>query len=151
MSYPSCAPKKKELQRKWDRLASDYDLDSISVTVDAGVATAVIAAPPMNIITQELFSRMRAFCAQTDDDPDVRVVVFRSADPDFFLAHFDITAILVGLPGSRGRTTRINPFQALCERVRTSPKITIAEIAGRVGGGGSEFCAACDMRFGALG
>jgi enoyl-CoA hydratase/carnithine racemase len=39
----------------------------------------------------------------------------------------------------------------MCELFRTMPKATIAEVAGRVGGGGSELAMSCDMRFGALG
>jgi enoyl-CoA hydratase/carnithine racemase len=39
----------------------------------------------------------------------------------------------------------------MCEQYRTMPKATIAKIAGRVGGGGSELSASLDMRFGALG
>ena len=39
----------------------------------------------------------------------------------------------------------------MCERVRTMDKVTIAQIEGRVGGGGSEFAASMDMRFGVEG
>lgn len=39
----------------------------------------------------------------------------------------------------------------MCEMFRTSPKPTLVEIAGRVGGGGHELSMACDMRFGAVG
>ena len=39
----------------------------------------------------------------------------------------------------------------MCERVRTMDKVTIAQIEGRVGGGGSEFSASMDMRFGVIG
>ena len=38
-------------------------------------------------------------------------------------------------------------FHAMCERLRTMPKATIAVIEGRVGGGGSELALSCDMRF----
>ncbi len=38
----------------------------------------------------------------------------------------------------------------MCEAFRTMPKATIAELAGRVGGGGNELAMSCDMRFGAL-
>jgi enoyl-CoA hydratase/carnithine racemase len=39
----------------------------------------------------------------------------------------------------------------MCERFRRMPKAVIAEIGGRVGGGGSELAMSCDMRFGARG
>jgi enoyl-CoA hydratase/carnithine racemase len=41
----------------------------------------------------------------------------------------------------------IGPYDQMCETLRSMPKPTIAIIAGRVGGGGSEFALACDMRF----
>jgi enoyl-CoA hydratase/carnithine racemase len=78
--------------------------------------------------------------------------VLRSADPDFFIAHFDVEAILqFPTEGDPVRETTPNPFHRMCEQVRTMPKATIAEINGRVGGGGSEFASSCDMRFGAIG
>jgi enoyl-CoA hydratase len=49
------------------------------------------------------------------------------------------------------RETEHNPFHQMCERLRTMPKATICVLAGRVGGGGSELAASCDMRFGVLG
>jgi enoyl-CoA hydratase/carnithine racemase len=39
----------------------------------------------------------------------------------------------------------------MCERFRTMDKVTIAQIEGRVGGGGSELAMSFDMRFGVLG
>ncbi|GAC1603918.1 MAG: enoyl-CoA hydratase/isomerase family protein [Acidimicrobiales bacterium] len=128
-----------------------YDHHLIHTTVDRGVATAVIEAPPMNVMTALLLTELAALCLEVEADVDVQVVVFRSADPDFFIAHFDVEAILA-IPVDRpaARAARTSAFHEMCERVRTMPKVTIAEIAGRVGGGGSEFAASCDMRFGAL-
>jgi enoyl-CoA hydratase/carnithine racemase len=84
--------------------------------------------------------------------PDIGVL--RSDDPEFWLAHFDVEAILrfpTDGPAPRGARVEDNPYHAMCERFRTMPRATIAEIAGRVGGGGSELAMSCDMRFGALG
>ncbi len=116
-----------------------------------GVLHAIIDAPPINIMTPALYEELVSFTAEVEADPAVRVVVIESADEDFFIAHFDIEAILA-FDTSRParRTEELNPFHQMCERMRTMPKATIAKIAGRVGGGGSEFAASCDMRFGAL-
>lgn len=129
-----------------------YDYELIDVAVDDGVAVATIDAPPMNVMTIPLYVQLAAFCAEVEADQAVRVVVLRSADPDFFIAHFDVEAILQ-FPTDTDpvRSETLNPFHEMCERVRTMPKATIAEIAGRVGGGGSEFASSCDMRFGAIG
>src|SRR6202035_4416668 len=44
-----------------------------------------------------------------------------------------------------------NAWHVMCERFRTMDKVTIAQIEGRVGGGGAEISASFDMRFGAVG
>ena len=124
----------------------------ITTEVTDGVATATIDAPPVNVLTRELFRDLRHLCAELADRDDVRVVVFRSANPDFFIAHFDVALLLqLSATDAPPPTDQLSIFHAMCEQVRTMPKVTIAEIAGRVGGGGSEFASSCDMRFGAVG
>ena len=79
-------------------------------------------------------------------------MVFKSAHPDFFLAHFDVEAILqFPTDGDAERSIELNPFHLMCERLRTMDKVTIAQIEGRVGGGGSELVSSMDMRFGVIG
>jgi len=130
------------------------DYAHLQVERDAGVAFATISNPPINLMGLALFSDLARFAASAADDETIRVVVLRSDDPDFFIAHFDVGAIL-GFPtdGPAPRASRVeeNAFHAMCETYRTMPKPTIAEIGGRVGGGGSELALSCDMRFGALG
>jgi enoyl-CoA hydratase/carnithine racemase len=75
----------------------------------------------------------------------------QSADPDFFIAHFDVESLLaMDITEPPRREVALNPFHVMCEHMRTMPKATIAKIAGRVGGGGSEFASSCDMRFGSI-
>jgi enoyl-CoA hydratase/carnithine racemase len=109
-----------------------------------GVATVTIDHPPINLLTVELFLGLAGELDRLADDDAVRVVVVRSADPEWFIAHFDVEAML-RLPTDGGPTTE--PFQHMCETLRTMPKATIAVIEGRVGGGGSELALSCDMRF----
>ncbi|MFD1524350.1 enoyl-CoA hydratase/isomerase family protein [Pseudonocardia yunnanensis] len=129
------------------------DESLITTVLDRGVATVTIDAPPINVMSRELFRELRRFCTWVSTQNDVRVVVFRSADPEFFIAHFDVE-LLLELSASEEPISvgnELSPFQQMCERLCTMPKVTIAEIGGRVGGGGSEFSASCDMRFGAIG
>jgi enoyl-CoA hydratase/carnithine racemase len=81
------------------------------------------------------------------EDDSVRVVILHSANPDFFIAHFDVGQILKYAPDREVSTTDLKPFHIMCEAFRTMPKATIAVIEGRVGGGGSELALSCDMRF----
>jgi enoyl-CoA hydratase/carnithine racemase len=131
-----------------------YDFELLTVTVEAGVATAVIDAPPINIMTTHLAGELAAFAEEVAVDDDVRCVVMRSANPEFFIAHYDVEAILAmptDRPARRAKRVESSSFHAMCERYRTMPKATIVEIAGRAGGGGSELSMSFDMRFGALG
>ena len=132
---------------------ADYsNFDLLSVELDAGVAFTTIDAPPMNVITRELFIELAKFATQVSDDDDVRAVVLRSADPDFFLAHFDVSSILrADTSGDPAIGEELSSFHRMCETYRTMTKPTICEIAGRVGGGGNELAMSCDMRFGAIG
>jgi len=86
-------------------------------------------------------------------NPNVLVVVLRSANPEFFIAHFDVTSILKFPTEKPARhEDYANAFyHDMCERFRLMDKITIAQIEGRVGGGGSELAMSCDMRFGVRG
>jgi enoyl-CoA hydratase/carnithine racemase len=131
-----------------------YEYERLQVGLDAGVAFATIAAPPINVMTLPLFADLARFADEVVEDASVRAVVLRSDDPDFFIAHFDVEAILTfptDGPAPRANAVEANPFHRMCERYRTMPKATIAEIGGRVGGGGSELALSCDMRFGARG
>ena len=129
-----------------------YDYELLRVRVDGGVAAVTIDAPPINLMTLQLFLELVRITAEVEADDDVRVLVLRSDDPDFFIAHFDVEAILqFPTEGEAQHEDEPNLFHVLCERLRTMPKVTIAEIAGRVGGGGSELAASCDLRYGALG
>lgn len=129
-----------------------YDYKMIAVENDNGVATATIDAPPINVMTPELFVELDALSLEVEADDDVRVLVFRSAHPDFFIAHFDVSAILDRPTGKPPVPTgKMKAYHVMCERYRTMRPVTIAQIEGRIGGGGSELAASMDMRFGVRG
>jgi len=129
-----------------------YEFELVQVTQRGRVATVTIDNPPVNVITLALLAELEALSIALKADPDVTVVVIRSADPDFFLAHFDVAAILDrAIDSEPQRDAQLKPFHALCERFRTMDKVIIAQIEGRVGGGGSELSASLDMRFGVRG
>jgi enoyl-CoA hydratase/carnithine racemase len=131
-----------------------YPYERLHVRVEGGVAFATFTSPPLNVMTLPLFGELARFSLEVAADDAVRAVVLRSDDPEFWIAHFDVEAILtfpVDAPAQRAAKVDDNPFHAMCERFRTMPKAVIAEIGGRVGGGGSELAMSCDMRFGARG
>lgn len=129
-----------------------YEYELLNVDVDGRLAVVTINNPPINIITLPLSAELNALTAELKADPELTVVVFKSADPDFFIAHFDVEAIRqfpIDTPAEKDQ--ELNFFHVMCERVRTMDKVTIAQIEGRVGGGGSEFVSSMDMRFGVAG
>lgn len=128
-----------------------YEYELIDVVVEAGVLTATIDNPPINLITLPLFGELLRLGQQVGDDNGVRVLVLKSANPDFFLAHFDVGALLQLPIEGEARRSPDNVFHQMCERYRTMEKVTIAQLEGRVGGGGNELISAFDMRFGVRG
>ena len=125
----------------------------IRLTRQGRVLTGVVDNPPINLITLELYGELSRLSQELTDDAETQVFVLKSADPDFFLAHFDVAAILRGpidQPATR-QPPGSNAYHAMCERFATMDKVTIAQIEGRVGGGGSELSMSFDMRFGVLG
>ena len=129
-----------------------YKYETLDVAIDGRLAVVTINNPPINVITMPLYMDLIALTQDLDSDPDLSVVLFKSADPDFFIAHFDVELILTfPIEEPAEHETEQNDFHKMCERLRTMDKVTIAQIEGRIGGGGSEFASSMDMRFGVLG
>jgi len=131
-----------------------YDrYNRIRVAREGRIVTAVVDNPPINLITLELYGELARLSEELAADQEALVFVLKSANPDFFLAHFDVSAILsfpTDTPATRDGLGE-NAYHAMCERFRTMDKVTIAQIEGRVGGGGSELSMSFDMRFGVKG
>lgn len=124
------------------------DAVGLRVEVERAIATVTFDHPPINLMNLELFVRTAQAVEQLAADDTVRVVVLRSANPEFFIAHFDVEAIL-GFPTGAAPATELNAYHRMCETLRTMPKATIAVIEGRAGGGGSELALSCDLRYAA--
>lgn len=120
-----------------------------TVQTAQGIATVTIDNGPVNLFDLDLYRGLAGLAHELAADDAVRVVVLRSANPEFFIAHFDVSLIL-RFPTDAPEPTELSPFAAMCEALRTMPKATIAVVEGRVGGGGSELLLSCDMRFAAL-
>ncbi|MEM7097453.1 MAG: enoyl-CoA hydratase/isomerase family protein [Pseudomonadota bacterium] len=134
-------------------MAYDYELLNVDVDRDNGkLAVVTINNPPINLFSGQLYIEMSNLTKELKADDSLSVVVFKSADPDFFIAHFDVEAIIqFPIDGAPLKDDELSDFHAMCERVRTMDKVTIAQVEGRVGGGGSEFVSSMDMRFGVAG
>jgi len=126
------------------------DYRCLHVRVDRGVAFVTIDHPPINLLDLALMRELDDIGREVEADDAVRVVLFDSADPEFFIAHADVS-LIERLPTNAPRPTTLGFFHVMVERFRTMPKATIGKIEGRARGGGSEFLLSLDLRFGALG
>ncbi len=123
----------------------------LKIRLDRGVLFATIDNPPINLFDLPLMQEIDRLGRDIEADDDVRVVVFDSADPDFFIAHADVNLILQMPTEVPPKADSLGFFHTMVDRFRTMPKVSIAKIEGRARGGGSEFVLSLDMRFGALG
>jgi enoyl-CoA hydratase/carnithine racemase len=122
--------------------------ETLTVHHDGAVLFAEIAAPPMNLLGTELVRDLVALIQRAEGDQAVQVIVFSSADPDYFISHVDVTQVAE----YRAEAAKLagEPSIALLFRhLSASRLVTVAQIEGRVRGAGSEFVLACDMRFAA--
>ncbi|MFF3689521.1 enoyl-CoA hydratase/isomerase family protein [Streptomyces sp. NPDC002187] len=102
--------------------------------------------PPLNVVDHTVFEGLQNLLERMDTSPELRVVVFDSANPDFYLAHFDMTGRSASITETAGPSGLAIPTDTFV-RLTNSPVVSIAKIRGRVRGVGSEFVLACDMRF----
>src|ERR671933_3080979 len=68
--------------------------ETLTVHKEGAVVFAEIAAPPMNLLGPEMVRDLVAVIQRAEADDGVRVLVFGSADPDYFISHVDLTKIV---------------------------------------------------------
>ena len=127
----------------WSRPWTHLGIDRRS----AGYCRVTFDNPPINVITATTVMEVAELVDLIEQDPDLNVVVFDSANPAFYLTHHDTehnsgktAALEVGSP-------RTCAWSHLLVRLSRAPAVSIASIRGRVRGAGSEFVLACDLRF----
>jgi enoyl-CoA hydratase/carnithine racemase len=102
---------------------------------------------PVNLIDADSIEQLAHLISRIEESPSLAVVVFDSANPDYFMAHWDlrvdrrrITAMALG-------PTNLHPYVDNLVRLSKVPAVTISAIRGRARGAGSEFVLATDIRF----
>ncbi|MEV5333385.1 enoyl-CoA hydratase/isomerase family protein [Streptomyces werraensis] len=124
---------------------------TLHVTIDTGIARITLDNPPVNVLGGTLIRELHDLLGRLRDDHSVRVIVFSSADPEFFLAHVDVHILdeMDDLREIADRTPHLNLFQGVGELLRHQPQVTIVKLAGTARAGGAEFVAAADLAFAA--
>ena len=107
----------------------------------------IIDHPPYNIYGPESMPQLNSVLTQIEKDPNLKVVLFESAVPGFFLTHYDFIPPLEVTTSMAPGPTGMPPLPDMLVRLSRSPVVSIAAIRGRATGVGSELALACDMRF----
>ncbi|NDD98101.1 MAG: hypothetical protein EBZ93_11490, partial [Actinobacteria bacterium] len=81
----------------------------VKVSIADGIARVVFDHPPINLFTFEQFIETARIVEELAIDDSVRVVLLSSSNPDFFIAHFDVEAILT-FPPNQPATTELGPY-----------------------------------------
>ncbi len=121
------------------------ELETLRWSTADRVGRVVFSRPPINLFDPTMQREMELSFTELEDDPEVQVVIFESDVPGYFLAHYDVGAILA----EEESHPRVAPgsFNRLMERIAGSGMATIAKIDGAARGGGAELLLALDMRF----
>jgi enoyl-CoA hydratase/carnithine racemase len=128
--------------------ANDVSFETLTIRREEGVLFAQIAAPPMNLLGPELVRDLVSLIQRAEVDDAVRVVVFKSGDPDYFISHVDLARI-AEYRAEAAKLTGEASIALLFRYLSASRLVTIAQIEGRVRAAGNEFVLGCDMRFAA--
>ena len=102
--------------------------------------TVIFSNPPINMFVPTTIVELGALMTDLEADPSVKVIVFQSANPDFFIAHLDVAK-------AAERPEALGLWRDFVLRLSSTPVVSIAKIRGRTRGIGNEFVLACDMRF----
>lgn len=113
----------------------------------AGYWRVIMNNPPLNLMGPEFVLQFREIMNAIETSEALRVVVFESAVPGFFLNHSDFDAKLEDLTGIPQGPTGLEAWPDILVRLTRAPVVSIAMIRGRATGNGSELTLACDMAF----
>jgi enoyl-CoA hydratase/carnithine racemase len=122
--------------------------ETLKVSNEGGVLFVDIAAPPMNLLGPEMVRDLVSLIQKSEADNSIKVLVFKSADPDYFISHVDVSRIKQ-YREEAAKLVGEASIGLLFRYLSASRLVSIAQIEGRARGAGSEFVLACDMGFAA--
>jgi len=103
--------------------------------------------PPYNLYGPNTMPQLNKVVTAMEADPNVRVVVFESDVPDFFMTHYDFVPPLAESTSLPPGKTGLPQLPDMLVRISKAPVVSISKIRGRATGVGSELALATDMRF----
>jgi enoyl-CoA hydratase/carnithine racemase len=124
------------------------DLQTNQLSIDRshpGIWTVSISNPPINMLDEGTIEELHGLIPLLEQEEQLKVVIFESADPDFFIAHYDTSR--AGQSSGKAGTTGYHPWIDFVLRLSKASVVSIAKVRGRARGVGNEFVLACDLRF----
>ena len=119
---------------------------TVQLSISAGVASVVFDRPAArNAMTWAMYERLNQICEQLTSDTSVRVVSFRGAGGQAFVAGTDIEQFTAFSSGEDGVAYEKQIDQCIA-RLESLPMPTVAVIEGWAIGGGLAIATACDFR-----
>ena len=115
---------------------SQFDIDRTY----PGLWTITFSNPPINMFVPTTIVELGTLMTELEADPSVKVAMFQSANPDFFIAHLDVGK-------AAERPDVLGLWRDFVLRLSSTPVVSVAKVRGRTRGIGNEFVLACDMRF----
>ena len=117
-----------------------------------GVLTVTFDYPPVNVQGLPMLADLNGLAMNLERDREVKVVVFQSAHPEIWVAHYDTNLLrYMSTEAVSREDAQLLDLQSVCERISKVPQATIAKLEGFARGGGHELALALDMRFAARG
>lgn len=125
------------------------EFSTLSLAQEGALLRVTIKNDPINLMNMAMIQELFQLSGMLITTPSIKVVLFDSANPDFFIAHVDLEELATSLndPANASKYPDINALQSLTLTYRNLPQITIAKIDGCLRGGGLEFALGLSMRF----
>lgn len=124
---------------------------SVQLTIQAGVASVVFDRPQArNAMTWAMYEQLMSICRQLQTDKSVRVVTFRGAGGEAFVAGTDIEQFKAFQSGQDGVVYE-QQIEICIGLLESLPMPTVALVEGWAIGGGLIIATACDFRIATAG
>ena len=128
------------------------NFQTFDVQVEDAIATVTFDFGATNIQGQEMLADLNSLAMRLERDRETKVVIFQSANPEIWVAHYDTELLKdMSTEAVARNEAELLDLQAVCERISKVPQATIAKLEGFARGGGHELALALDMRFAARG
>ena len=116
---------------------------SISISIEASIATVEFGHPASNSFPSSLLHDLTQTIETLGHNPEVGVVVLKSQGTATFCAGASFDELLAVTTEAEGKTF-FSGFAHLINAMRKCPKIIVGRVQGKTVGGGVGIAAACD-------